>query len=165
MDMHRAYNRPRQCYESPSSYMRMNRSDMYNGNSKCNNMNNCNMNKRDGDCDCNMNRRENDCGCDCNMNRRENDCGCDMNRRENDCGCDMNRRDDDCGCDMNRRDDDCDCNRSRRDDDCGHKSHHSVGMAYVPMQEWCELYEPCEALTEGTAFPSLNLIFCGVRGK
>lgn len=40
-----------------------------------------------------------------------------------------------------------------------------IGMAYVPIQEWGELYEPCVALCQGTAFPNLNLIFCGARGK
>jgi hypothetical protein len=45
------------------------------------------------------------------------------------------------------------------------KEHMPIGMAYVPMQEWSEMYEPCEGLYEGSAFPELNLIFCGVRGN
>lgn len=40
-----------------------------------------------------------------------------------------------------------------------------LAMAYVHMQEWGALYNPDDALTNGTAFPDLNLIFCGVRGK
>lgn len=32
----------------------------------------------------------------------------------------------------------------------------SLAMAYVPKQEVCSLYSPCEALAEGTAFPELN---------
>ena len=40
-----------------------------------------------------------------------------------------------------------------------------LAMGYVPMQSWGELYDPETALCEGTAFPDLNLIFCGVRGK
>lgn len=57
-----------------------------------------------------------------------------------------------------------DCN-----DDCGDRNKHMsimpLGMGYVPMQSFGELYDPCTALREGTAFPCLNLIFCGSRGK
>jgi hypothetical protein len=45
------------------------------------------------------------------------------------------------------------------------KEHMPIGMAYVPMQEWSEMYDACEGLYEGSAFPELNLIFCGVRGN
>jgi formylmethanofuran dehydrogenase subunit D len=45
------------------------------------------------------------------------------------------------------------------------KEHMPIGMAYVPMQEWSEMYDACEGLYEGCAFPELNLIFCGVRGN
>jgi hypothetical protein len=40
-----------------------------------------------------------------------------------------------------------------------------VGMTYVPFQQLDELYEPCRGLMEGTMFPELNLVFCGIRGK
>ena len=40
-----------------------------------------------------------------------------------------------------------------------------LAMAYVPMQKWGELYDPETAICQGTAFPELNLIFCGSRGK
>ncbi|MBQ7707222.1 MAG: spore coat associated protein CotJA [Lachnospiraceae bacterium] len=40
-----------------------------------------------------------------------------------------------------------------------------IAMAYVPMQQWEEMYKPSTAICEGTAFPGLNKIFCGVRGK
>lgn len=54
-------------------------------------------------------------------------------------------------------------------DDCGDSkkqmSTMPLGMGYVPMQSFGELYDPCTALREGTAFPCLNLIFCGSRGK
>ena len=33
----------------------------------------------------------------------------------------------------------------------------NVGYAYVPVQELKELYPPLEALSNGTAFPELNL--------
>ena len=32
-----------------------------------------------------------------------------------------------------------------------------VGYAFVPIQEFSELYTPEEALSTGTAFPELNL--------
>ena len=39
-----------------------------------------------------------------------------------------------------------------------------VAMAFVPMQEWEELYDEETAFKLGTAFPSLNKPFAG-RGK
>lgn len=55
------------------------------------------------------------------------------------------------------------------DSDCHDSNHHMhhmpVAMAYVPMQKWGELYDPETAICQGTAFPELNLIFCGSRGK
>lgn len=38
-----------------------------------------------------------------------------------------------------------------------------VAMAYVPWQQWGELYEPDCALKQGTIFKELNKVFCGVR--
>ena len=46
-----------------------------------------------------------------------------------------------------------------------HMKHMPLAMGYVPMQSWGELYDPETALCQGTAFPDLNLIFCGSRGK
>ena len=37
----------------------------------------------------------------------------------------------------------------------------SPAMAYVPWQKWETMYNEEEALKQGTAFPSLNLPFCG----
>lgn len=34
-----------------------------------------------------------------------------------------------------------------------------LAMASVPKQEWCEPYDICTALEEGTIFPCLNLTF------
>ena len=34
-----------------------------------------------------------------------------------------------------------------------------LAMAEVPKQEWCEPYDWCTALAEGTIFPCLNLTF------
>ncbi len=36
-------------------------------------------------------------------------------------------------------------------------------MAYVPWQQWGELYDPDCGLMQGTIFKDLNYIFCGVR--
>lgn len=36
-----------------------------------------------------------------------------------------------------------------------------LAMAYVPWQEWNQVYEPCQALESGTIFPELNLPFLG----
>lgn len=36
-----------------------------------------------------------------------------------------------------------------------------LAMSYVPWQTWGNLYEPCEALHQGTIFKELNLKFCG----
>lgn len=54
----------------------------------------------------------------------------------------------------------CDCSDNNK-----HMKHMPLAMAYVPVQNWGELYDPETALCEGTAFPDLNLIFCGGRGK
>ena len=52
------------------------------------------------------------------------------------------------------------CNRMHND--CMNKP---IAMAYVPMQRWSTLYAPMKALHSGTAFPELDLIFCGRRGR
>ena len=36
-----------------------------------------------------------------------------------------------------------------------------LAMSYVPWQPWEQLYDAEEALMRGTAFPSLDLPFCG----
>lgn len=36
-----------------------------------------------------------------------------------------------------------------------------VGMAYVPMQMWDNIYEPTEALSRGTQFSDLDKPFFG----
>ena len=38
-----------------------------------------------------------------------------------------------------------------------------LAMAYVPIQSWKCLYEPCEAIYKGTLFKELNLDFLGRR--
>ncbi len=39
-----------------------------------------------------------------------------------------------------------------------------LAMAYVPMQQWCETYEPAEGWHRGTIFPELDLPFLGGGG-
>lgn len=66
----------------------------------------------------------------------------------------------------------CDCAR----DKCHRKGHgcdadssmHNdplcgmpLGIGYVPWQQWCEIYDICDALKAGTMFPPLNLPFYG----
>ncbi len=55
---------------------------------------------------------------------------------------------------------DCGCNENNTK-----MRNMSLAMGYVPMQSWGELYDPDTAICQGTAFPDLNLIFCGSRGK
>lgn len=54
-------------------------------------------------------------------------------------------------------------------DDCKDNKPRLLGMplasAFVPTQPWCKLYDKKEAICQGTAFPNLNLIFCGSRGR
>lgn len=38
-----------------------------------------------------------------------------------------------------------------------------LGMAYVPWQQFGNLYEECEAVYHGTIFHDLDLDFCGMR--
>ncbi len=41
----------------------------------------------------------------------------------------------------------------------------SVAMAYVPFQQWCDVYQCDKALCQGTIFPVLDLPFMGVRQR
>lgn len=36
-----------------------------------------------------------------------------------------------------------------------------LGMGYVPIQEWNQIYSPEMGLDRGTIFPCLDLPFCG----
>lgn len=53
------------------------------------------------------------------------------------------------------------CHKNDRMENLGER--FPIAMAYVPWQQWGELYEPECALKQGTIFKDLNLIFCGVR--
>lgn len=39
------------------------------------------------------------------------------------------------------------------------------GMAYVPFQQWGEVYEPLKGFDQGTIFPVLDKPFYGRRGE
>lgn len=93
-------------------------------------------------------------------------------RSSNSCGCNRNSNNSNAGNsgygmeprNLNRGRNDCEATRKMMET-CGTQSPHPVGMAYVPSQEFGELYDAKKGLREGTMFPVLNLIFCGVRGK
>lgn len=44
------------------------------------------------------------------------------------------------------------------------KRRKPLAMAYVPIQEFDQVYEPMQALRAGTIFPELNKPFTGRRG-
>lgn len=54
----------------------------------------------------------------------------------------------------------CDNDKNGNTDgyNCGNMT---VGMAYVPIQEWNRTYELNEALSRGTQFPELDKLFFG----
>ena len=45
---------------------------------------------------------------------------------------------------------------------CGDLAGRALAMAYVPNQQFGEVYEPCAALIAGTLFPDLDKPFCGM---
>ena len=45
---------------------------------------------------------------------------------------------------------------------CGDLAGRALAMAYVPVQQLGEMYEPCAALIAGTLFPDLDKPFCGM---
>ena len=98
-----------------------------------------------------------DCGC--GNKPMMSDCSCKEMPMKSDCGCGEMPMKTDCGCASVSRRSNCDCGDKNE-----HMRHMPVGMGYVPMQKWEEMYDPATALCQGTAFPSLNLIFCGKRG-
>lgn len=98
-----------------------------------------------------------DCGC--GNKTVMPDCGCREMPMKPDCGCGEMSMKSDCGCASVSRRNNCDCGDRNE-----HMRHMPVGIGYVPMQKWEEMYDPATALCQGTAFPSLNLIFCGKRG-
>ena len=98
-----------------------------------------------------------DCGC--GNKPMMSDFSCKEMPMKSDCGCGEMPMKTDCGCASVSRRSNCDCGDKNE-----HMRHMPVGMGYVPMQKWEEMYDPATALCQGTAFPSLNLIFCGKRG-
>ena len=95
---------------------------------------------------------------------QSNGCGCQNNQRQNQnrnqMMQQMNR-----GMRQNMRPNMMPCSNSKCGDSDSRISDMPLGMCYVPMQEWGDMYDPEMAVCQGTAFPDLNLIFCGVRGN
>ena len=84
-----------------------------------------------------------------NMNlRRPNDCGF-----RNGCTENMNTRN--CSCGHNSK---CDADSSLNNDPL---SGLSVGIGYVPWQQWGKVYDLAKGLNQGTIFPVLDLPFYG----
>ena len=57
-----------------------------------------------------------------------------------------------------------------RQDDCGNSHSDPLrgmapAMAYVPWQQWQNIYEPCRALERGTIFEDLDKPFLGKGGR
>ena len=47
---------------------------------------------------------------------------------------------------------------------CAYGCEYPLAMTYMPMQEWRNLYAPCDALKAGTIFAELDLPFYGEGG-
>ena len=46
---------------------------------------------------------------------------------------------------------------------CPPEDGFPIGMAYVPWQKFCKIYDPAKALCQGTIFAQLDKPFCGRR--
>ena len=57
-------------------------------------------------------------------------------------------------------------NGQQNNDKCNiPKAKCSLAMAYVPFQQWGQIYEPERALDAGTLFPDLDKPFYGKKGS
>lgn len=111
---------------------------------------------------CGRERREEErCGCE----RQERECGCER-QESRDCGCERQEsRDCGCGCQENRE---CGCEREE-EKECGCRRKDRLkgmplAMAYVPWQDWGDLYCAHKALQVGTVFEELDMPFLGRGG-
>ncbi|MDD6394612.1 MAG: spore coat associated protein CotJA [Firmicutes bacterium] len=68
----------------------------------------------------------------------------------------------------------CDCGRAQQDSACEreHEPKQTCQndcdipvMAFIPVQEFCRMYNEAEGLRRGTLFPALDKPFCGRGGK
>ena len=112
----------------------------------------------------NMNQRGSGYGGSCDApGKPVSSCGCSTpGKNTSSCGCSApGKNTSSCGCSTPGKPvSDYSCK-----DNNPHMRHMPVGMGYVPMQKWGTLSDPETSLCQGTAFPELNLIFCGSRGK
>ena len=130
---------------------------------------------------------------------RNNSCGCvrstENTTHNSNCGCERSSerttRNSTCGCERNSRSSEnstcnsCSTNRSgnvsRSTRNCpntvcttipveeGCVDEYPIAMAYVPMQQWRELYDPMSGISHGTIFRELDLPWyptnCGKNGN
>ncbi len=81
------------------------------------------------------------------------------------CGCAEAAKTADCGCREQAREPMCGCMEAMKAPVCGCREQVNLPvMAYVPMQDFGELYSECQALKVGTLFVALNKPFCGKGG-
>ncbi len=100
------------------------------------------------DCDC----------CPCAPRPCPPDCDCDCPRQPRPCQPDcvvVIERDCDCGCEKPEKDDDCGCKPSKHDPVSG----MPLAMAYVPWQDYKDIYPEDESWCNGTIFAQLDLEF------
>ncbi len=65
-----------------------------------------------------------------------------------------------CGYQQYRTEEGCGCERISSFPDCT-----PPAMAYVPFQQWCDVYAMDKAMCQGTLFPVLDKPFIGGRYK
>ena len=57
----------------------------------------------------------------------------------------------------------CHMPEASKEKDCCFKREWPIGMTYVPIQEWKNIYQPDEGFHKGTIFAELDLPFLGRR--
>lgn len=58
----------------------------------------------------------------------------------------------------------CECNQPPRHCECEQKCQDDCDvpvMVFIPMQDFCRMYNEAEGLRRGTIFPALDKPFCG----
>lgn len=102
----------------------------------------------------------------CGRERREEErCGCER-QESRECGCE---RQESRECGRERQESrECGCERQEKNDcGCHHKDQLEgmpLAMAYVPWQDWGDLYCAHKALQVGTVFEELDMPFLGRGG-
>lgn len=129
-------------------------------------LNNCDACRTPRNCGCERNAvsQRADCGCQRNTVSQSSNCGCQRNTTTTTSDCENMKND--CGCTTNNT---TGVVRESRNNACprtvcttvpvteGCVDTYPVAMAYVPMQQWRELYDPASAISRGTIFRELDL--------